>query len=60
MLSVKQGGTKYHFLILWYDSTLDWTQVFRVIGEHSIFYILMIWGPDLIPESNPFKDPLKL
>ena len=21
MLSVKQGGIKYHFLILWYDST---------------------------------------
>ena len=24
-ISVKQGGTKYHFLSLWYDSTLDWT-----------------------------------
>ena len=35
MLSVKQGGIKYHFLSLWYDSTWDWTQVSRVIGEHS-------------------------
>ena len=34
MLSVKQGGIKYHFLSLWYDSTLDWTQVSRAIGEH--------------------------
>ena len=23
MLSVKQGGIKYHFLSLWYDSTWD-------------------------------------
>ena len=29
MLSVKQGGIKYHFLSLWYDSTWDWTQVPR-------------------------------
>ena len=35
MLSVKQGGIKYHFLSLWYDSTWDWTQVSRVIGKHS-------------------------
>ena len=33
--SVKQGGIKYHFLNLWYDSTGDGTQVSRVIGEHS-------------------------
>ena len=32
MLSVKQGGIKYHFLSLWYDSTWDWTQVSRPIG----------------------------
>ena len=25
MPSVKQGGIKYHFLSLWYDSTWDWT-----------------------------------
>ena len=29
MLSVKQGGIKYHFLSLWYDSTWDWTPVSR-------------------------------
>ena len=26
--SVKQGGIKYHFLSLWYDSTWDWIQVY--------------------------------
>ena len=35
MLSVKQGGIKYHFKSLWYDSTWNWTQVSRAIGEHS-------------------------
>ena len=35
MLCVKQGGIKYHLLSLWYDSTWDWTQVSRAIGEHS-------------------------
>ena len=34
MLSVKQGGIKYHFLSLWYNSTWDCTQVSRAIGEH--------------------------
>ena len=38
MLSVKQEGIKYHFLSLWYDSTWDWTQVSRAIGEHSNHY----------------------
>ena len=36
ILSVKQGGIKYHFLSLWYDSTWDWTQVSCAIGELSI------------------------
>ena len=35
MLSVKQGSIKYHILSLWYDSTKDWTQVSRTIGDHS-------------------------
>ena len=36
MLSVKQGGIKFHFLKgLWYDSTWDWTQVSRAIGEQQ-------------------------
>ena len=34
MLSAKQGGIKYHFLSLWYDSTRDWTTVSWTIGEH--------------------------
>ena len=38
MPSVKQEGIKYHFLILWYDSTWDWTPVSRDIGEHSTHY----------------------
>ena len=38
MLSVKQGGIKYHFLSLWYDSTRDWTQVSRAIGEQSNYH----------------------
>ena len=29
LLSVKQGGIKYHFKSLWYDSTWDWNQVSR-------------------------------
>ena len=33
MLSVKQGGIKYHILSFWYDSTWDWTQVSRDIDE---------------------------
>ena len=35
MLSVKQVGIKYHFLILWYDATWDWTPVSKAFGEHS-------------------------
>ena len=35
MQSIKQGGIKYHSLSLWYDSTWDWTQISRAIGEHS-------------------------
>ena len=35
MLSVKQGGIKYHFFSVWYESTWDWTDVSRAISEHS-------------------------
>ena len=28
----------YYFLSLWYDSTWDWTQASRAIGEHSNRY----------------------
>ena len=37
MLSVKQGGIKYHFLSLWYDLTWYWTPVSRATGEHSTY-----------------------
>ena len=54
MLSVKQGGIKYHFLSLWYDSTWDWTQVSGAIGEHSnrlanvrIWEVVLIISKDL-------------
>ena len=39
MLTVKQGGIKYHFLSLWYDSTWNWTQVSRTIGKHSTIFV---------------------
>ena len=35
MQSVKLGGINYDFSGLWYDSTWDWTPVFRIIGENS-------------------------
>ena len=34
-----QDSIKYHFLSLWYDLTLDRTQVSRTIGEH----VHLIW-----------------
>ena len=37
-LNVKQGGIKYHFLSLWYDSIWMWTLVSRAIGEHSTHF----------------------
>ena len=46
MLSAKQGSIKYHFLSLWYDSTWDWTQVSRAIGDITciIKIILSFFG----------------
>ena len=35
MLSIKQGGIKYNFLSLWYDSTWDGIPVSQGIREHS-------------------------
>ena len=35
MVNVKQGGIKYHFLSLWYDSAWKWTPVYQTIGKHS-------------------------
>ena len=44
MLNVKQGGIKYHFQNLWYDSTWDWTQVAQIIGEHSNHHANVWYG----------------
>ena len=52
-MSVKQGGIKYHFLSLWYDSTWDWTQVSRAIGEHSNHYENVRYGT-LIGTFSPW------
>ena len=38
ILIVKQVGIMYHFLSLWYDTTLDWTPFSRDIGEHFSRY----------------------
>ena len=41
MLSLKQGGIKYHFWSLWYDSVWDWNQVSQAIGERSNHYAIV-------------------
>ena len=49
MVSVKQGGIKYHFFFsLWYDSTWDWTLVSQTSGESKILLrrVLEIWGSE--------------
>ena len=38
MLSIKQGGIKYHFLSHWYDANWNWTPVSWAIGKHSNRY----------------------
>ena len=37
MIGVKQGGIKYHFLSLWYDSTWNGNLVSRIIGKYSTY-----------------------
>ena len=39
MLSVKQGGIKYHFLSLWNDLTWDWISVSQATGKQSNHYL---------------------
>ena len=56
MLSVKQGGIKYHFLSLWYDSTWNWTQVSRAIGEHSN-RLAMLYKNTVVKVFSPDGDP---
>ena len=56
MLSVKQGGIKYHFLSLWYDATWDWTQVSRAIGEHynPLIYLNLMKKCNIMAEGFRF------
>ena len=49
LLSVKQGGIKYHFLNLWYDSTLDWTPVSLAIVEINIFIYFQAFFRQSVP-----------
>ena len=50
-MSVKQGGIKYHFLSLWYDSSWDWTPVSIPIGEYSTTRLM---GRLVIPLNSNF------
>ena len=49
MLSVKQGGIKYHFSSLWYDSTWKLNTGPWAIGEHSNHY-----GNELVYSKHNF------
>ena len=44
MLSVKQGGIKYHFLSLWYDSIWDFIQ--------ALFSLEEVCEDEIRPEQN--------
>ena len=60
MLSVKQGGIKYHFLSPWYDSTWDWTLVSLAIGKWSST-TPMDQFLKIVQLEKPFiSEPLKL
>ena len=50
MLSIKQGGIKYHFLSFRNDSTWDWTPLSRTIGEHSSH----LTNDLIVPVSVPY------
>ena len=52
MLSIKQGSIKYHFLSLWYDSTWDWAQVSRAIGEHSNHHAKRVECSSMVRETG--------
>ena len=41
MISVKQGGLKYHIFGLRYNSIWDWTEVSQTIGEYSNYYVII-------------------
>ena len=38
MLSVKQGGIKYHFLSFWYDSTWYFAQLAGAVESTDYFF----------------------
>ena len=59
MLSVKQGRINYHFLSLWYDSTLDWTLVSRTIGEHSTHEFLILVNTNQLKTVDTVGQTLK-
>ena len=42
LLSINQGGIKYHFPSLWYNVTCDWTQISRTIGKHSTHFVPLL------------------
>ena len=51
MLSIKQGGIKYHFWVFGYDSTWDWTLISQTISNHFNPYTMILKkgsGPMLI------------
>ena len=53
ILSVKLGSIKYHFFSLLYDSTWDWTLVFRSIGDRLISLVGRVFanGPGDVGSS---------
>ena len=54
LYAVKQGGIKYHFLSLWYDSTGDWTPVSQTICETLL--IRPSGRPGFNPKSSHTKN----
>ena len=50
MLSAKQGGIKYYFLSLWYDSTKEWTLVLRDIYIY-IYIHAPPWGLSILAKE---------
>ena len=56
MLSVKQGGIKYHFLSIWYDATWDWTLVSRAIGKPLYVQIICCRKKYLINKCKLFVE----
>ena len=58
VLSAKQGGIKYHFLSLWYESTWNWTSVSQTIGEHSTHLAngLVYWKQNMRKETLFMED----